>query len=168
MNCPECKKGQLIEAKSLPERDVGRLLGLPSVLVVGAPGLSCEACGAVLTPGYVLDSLIPCLAAAIAAVSDLGSSEARFLRKTLGLTQSELAEKLNISRPTIARWEDEKQGGLKGADSYALRALVGTHFMDIDPNTAERIFRSLKETPRGFPPEHYMVPRRDHDSHPPM
>jgi len=159
MKCPKCKHGELIEKRSIPKRDVGALLGLPAVLLIDAPGLQCDKCGEIITPGDVLEHVIRSLAAAMARVSELGPYEARFLRKTLDLTQSELAEKLNISRATVARWEDREQdgGGLKGADSYALRALVGTHFLGTWPKTAESIFSSLKETPKAFPPKPYQV-----------
>lgn len=160
MRCPECSNGNLIEKDSVPQQDVTRALGVP-VLVFGAPALQCEACGAILTPGHVLEGVMPALAAAMAQVSNLGPREARFLRKTLDLTQTELAEKLNISRATVARWEDERDGGLKGADSYALRALVGTHFLGVNEKIAERIFHSLKETPKAFPPQRYGLPYRD-------
>ncbi len=159
MRCPDCDKGELIE-KTIPVQDFSRVLGVP-VLVHDAPGLQCEACGAVHQLGTVINTIIPWLAAEMAQVSDLGAAEARFLRKTLDLTQAELAEKLHISRSTVARWEDSGDGGLKGADSYALRSLVFMHFLDIDTTVAEEIFASLKRTPRGFPPQQYKMPFGD-------
>lgn len=160
MKCPECRKGDLLEKKSIPQQDLSRMFGVP-VIVFGAPGLQCNECETVQTLGEVVNAVLPGLAAAMAQVSDLGPGEARFLRKTLDLTQSELAERLHISRSTIARWEDDHDGGLKGADSYALRSLVGMHFLDIDPKVAARIFASLKRTPRGFPPASYDLPFQD-------
>lgn len=154
MQCPECKQATLVRVEGVPTQEVGRLLGLRSVTLIGAPGLKCEGCKTVLVPGEIIDSLLPALAAQMAQVSDLGADEARFLRKTLGLTQSELADTLQISRATVARWESD-DGGLRGADSYALRALVGTHFIDLNRDVAEEIFASLKRAPRGGPPPSY-------------
>jgi transcriptional regulator with XRE-family HTH domain len=157
MKCPECKTGELVQNDRLPLQEVGHALGLESVQLIDEPGLQCEKCGSVMVTGELLATLIPMLAAAMAQISDLGADEARFLRKTLDLTQQELAERLQISRATIARWEDERDGGLRGADSYALRALVGTHFLDINPDIARQIFASLKATPKASPPPSYIL-----------
>src|SRR5579863_1219365 len=52
----------------------------------------------------------------------LTGKEARYLRKHLGLTAEELAEKIGVTRVTVARWE-RKQDGIRTDHDKHLRRL---------------------------------------------
>jgi transcriptional regulator with XRE-family HTH domain len=54
--------------------------------------------------------------------SSLSPAEARFLRETMGLTQAELAERLQLIRGTITRWEAGSDLG--PLQSFVLRTLT--------------------------------------------
>lgn len=158
MHCPNCDRDTMTFHQRVEVQDVGRLLGVP-VHLYGFPGYVCSECKETMPTGELLDLTTTKLAVTMAGCSDLGPSEARFLRKAMQLTQAELAEKLQTSRATVARWESET-GGLDGPSSFALRALVGTYFMPEgeEPTTspeAEQVFATLKKTPRASPPPTY-------------
>ncbi len=147
MECTKCREAKL-EERIVPKHEVGDLLGLPAVLV-NAPLLQCPKCGAVHVPGHVLDFLIPALAAKVVAVSELAANETKFLRKVIGLTQNELADRLELSRATVARWEAD-DSVLAGTNSFALRALVAMHLMQDRPSLASELvpgFNRPEQTP---------------------
>lgn len=137
MKCTECREGTL-RREIVSSHDIGGLLGLPAVVLVGAPLLKCPNCGAVHVPGPLLDTIIPDLASEVVQVPELTAHEARFLRKMIGLTQTELAERLELSRATIARWETD-DGVLGGAHSLALRAIVAMQLIQSHPALATKM-----------------------------
>jgi transcriptional regulator with XRE-family HTH domain len=53
----------------------------------------------------------------------LSGALARYLRRFLGLTQAELATKLNVNRVTVAKWESG-EADISPHHDMALRALV--------------------------------------------
>jgi DNA-binding transcriptional regulator YiaG len=136
MKCTKCREGKL-ERRVVPSHEIGDLLGLP-VILVKAPLLQCPKCGAVHVPGAILDNLIPALAAKVVGVADLTANETRFLRKVIGFTQNELAERMELSRATVARWETD-DSLLGGANSLALRALAAMHIMQDKPSLASQL-----------------------------
>ncbi len=58
----------------------------------------------------------------------LAPNEVRFLRKTMDLTQEELAGKLEVSAQTVARWE-KGSTAIPGAPEKLLRILFHAAFM---------------------------------------
>ena len=147
MRCRACRKGTLVPTE-LHEHDMGAWLGIESVMVESVPALRCDACGAVSFDGAVLDAVTRAFARMLVnEAGDLWPSEARFLRKFLLATQSELAERLQIDRTTIARWEtaDEPIGR---AHSASLRAHVALHLAGLDPSQSGALEQALSHPPK--------------------
>lgn len=48
----------------------------------------------------------------------LNGAEARFLRKSMGYTEEDLANSLGIKRVTVSRWENAKKGMKKDRDKH--------------------------------------------------
>lgn len=119
IRCSECEDGVL--AKKTIEHDVGALLGMIEVRVTNLPALVCNRCGVVAVEGGVLDKVSFALASQILRRPALDGIEVRYLRKLLGDTQSELAEKLGVDRITVNRWENSPEP-IDGAQAYALRS----------------------------------------------
>lgn len=122
IRCSACRSGAL-EPGTTKHHDVGALFGLDHVYLEGAPALVCPNCGHVSLEGDVVETTRKALVRLIVAESGLlTSSEARFLRETMGMTQAELGHRLHLIRGTITRWESgEKLGALQ---SFVLRTLA--------------------------------------------
>ncbi len=60
----------------------------------------------------------------------------RATRKALGLTQIELAERLNVSQPSVSRMENAKAGDLTAAEIVALCEALGLTWSDFEPGEA--------------------------------
>jgi hypothetical protein len=119
IRCFECDHGVL--ERKVVEHDVGSLLGMDEVRVTNLPALVCPRCKAVSVEGEVLDLVALGLAAHILKGPVLDGVEVRFLRKLLGDTQNELAERLGVDRATVNRWENSSEP-LTGAQAYAVRS----------------------------------------------
>jgi YgiT-type zinc finger domain-containing protein len=122
IRCSNCMKGTLRKGKT-KEHDIGPLFGLDTVLLDGAPAMVCRECGHVVLEGEVIEAARRRLASII--VRDravLSAREARFLRETIGMTQAQLAERLNIIRGTVTRWEAGDDLG--PIQSFVLRTLA--------------------------------------------
>lgn len=128
IRCSACRTGTL-EVGKTKRHDVGALFGLSHVYLEGAPALVCPNCGHVALEGEVIELTRRALARLIVTESGLlTSSEARFLRETMGMTQAELGQRLHVIRGTITRWESgEKLGALQ---SFALRTLAAWSLND--------------------------------------
>ena len=116
--CPICKQGHL--RASLVTHDLGRLLGMVQVKVENMPALKCDRCGKITVTGPVIDGVSMLLAAHILSNPRIGPYEVRFLRKLLGDTQDEFADKLSVDRVTVNRWENS-DGDIEGITSEAIR-----------------------------------------------
>jgi Helix-turn-helix len=147
IRCSECEDGVL--AKKIIEHDVGALLGMNEVRVTNLPALVCNRCGAVAVEGGVLDKVSFALAAQILRRPSLDGIEVRYLRKLLGDTQSDLAEKLGVDRITVNRWENSPDP-IDGAQAYALRSHAFLRLRDRD-TSIEAIAPAFTEKPS--PPE---------------
>jgi DNA-binding XRE family transcriptional regulator len=147
IRCSECEDGVL--AKKTIEHDVGALLGMNEVRVTNLPALVCTRCGAVAVEGGVLDKVSLALASQILRRPSLDGIEVRYLRKLLGDTQSDLAEKLGVDRVTVNRWENSPEP-IDGAQAYALRSHAFLRLRDKDTNI-EAI--ALAFTEKLSPPE---------------
>ena len=73
--------------------------------------------------GPVVEEIVFHLAATILARPELDAIEVRFLRKLVGDTQQELADRLNVNRVTVSRWENASEP-ITGPDAYAIRSHV--------------------------------------------
>lgn len=122
IRCSACKKGVLAPGRT-KDHDVGPLFGLDRVLLDQAPALICRDCGHVVLEGEVIEAARRKLAELIVRNgAPLTAREARFLRETMDMTQAQLAERLQVIRGTVTRWEaGEDLGPLQ---SFALRTLA--------------------------------------------
>jgi DNA-binding transcriptional regulator YiaG len=99
-------------------------LGLPVVLTGRLRLLKCGSCGSLAAPGHLLENAAQsAVLALLEKESLLSGREAQFLRKAaLSVGQVELAERLGVSRPTVARWEAE--AALSSEHDFELKGLV--------------------------------------------
>ncbi|MBI4956096.1 MAG: helix-turn-helix domain-containing protein [Myxococcales bacterium] len=122
IRCSECGTGNLRRART-KEHDVGPLFGLDTVLLDGVPALVCPTCGHVALEGDVIEGARRKLAFLIVRHRTvLSAAEVRFLREAIGMTQAALAERLDIIRGTVTRWESGDELG--PVQSFALRTLA--------------------------------------------
>jgi YgiT-type zinc finger domain-containing protein len=122
IRCSVCHKGSLVPGRT-KEHDVGPLFGLERVLLDDAPALICGHCGHVVLDGETIETTRRRLAEIIVRNgASLTGSEARFLRETMSMTQLQLAERLQIIRGTVTRWEASDDLG--PVQSFALRTLA--------------------------------------------
>lgn len=119
IKCSTCGKANLV--RKVIEHDVGPLLDMRKVVVHGLPALVCPKCGSVTLFGSTLDQIAILLAVDILQRPELHPEEVRYLRKLVGDTQDEFAQRLGVVRATVNRWEN---GGdhVKGPDAYAIRS----------------------------------------------
>lgn len=103
--CHACGTPRAMRAVVLSEYDASALVGMP-VVVDRMRALRCSRCGAERIEGREVTSLlIQVTDAVVRSPSLLSAERARFLRKQLGVTQHELAERAGIDRVTVAKWE---------------------------------------------------------------
>lgn len=122
IRCSTCQKGTLAPGLT-KEHDVGPLFGLDRVLLDQAPALICGNCGHVVLEGETIEAARRKLAELIVRNgSSLTGQEARFLRESMDMTQIQLAERLQIIRGTVTRWEASEDLG--PVQSFALRTLA--------------------------------------------
>jgi YgiT-type zinc finger domain-containing protein len=119
IRCSVCGKGNL--GQKLVDHDVGELLDMKRVVVHNMPALVCTKCGSVNLYGGILDQIALLLAVSILQQQELDRGEVRYLRKLIGDTQEELAERLGVARATVNRWENNPES-VKGPDAYAIRS----------------------------------------------
>jgi YgiT-type zinc finger domain-containing protein len=122
IRCSACRKGVLAPGRT-KDHDIGPLFGLEGVLLDRAPALICRSCGHVVLEGETIETARRRLAELIVRNSaSLNGREARFLRETMDMTQAQLAERLQIIRGTVTRWEASDDLG--PVQSFALRTLA--------------------------------------------
>jgi DNA-binding transcriptional regulator YiaG len=122
IRCSNCRKGVLSPGQT-KDHNVGPLFGFERVLLDQAPALVCNNCGHVVLEGEVIEAARRKLAEIIVRNgASLTAAEARFLRETMGMTQAQLAERLQVIRGTVTRWEAGEDLG--PVQSFALRTLA--------------------------------------------
>lgn len=122
IRCSVCQKGVLAPGRT-KDHDVGPLFGLDRVLLDQAPALICRNCGHVVLEGEIIEAARRKLAEIIVRNgASLTGREARFLRETMDMTQVQLAERLQVIRGTVTRWEASEDLG--PVQSFALRTLA--------------------------------------------
>jgi DNA-binding transcriptional regulator YiaG len=128
IRCSVCNQGKVVE-RVVEHHDVSALVGLDQVFLVKTTALACDRCGSVSLDGSVVEALIESLARIIVGQDELRPKEVRFLRELLGMTQAALAERLGVTRVTVARWETA-EGDVGTVSSLALRTLVAWQLDD--------------------------------------
>lgn len=124
MTCDECGGPVVTERNAVRRYDIGEL---PHVELHGVEVTHCPSCG---MEGIV----IPRIAQLHRVLAEtfvtqrrmLAPVEVRFLRKHLGMSTSDFAKRIGVSRETVSRWETGAQGMGSVADRL-VRLLVLTH-----------------------------------------
>ncbi|HEX3477332.1 MAG TPA: helix-turn-helix domain-containing protein [Kofleriaceae bacterium] len=123
---PKCECGGTFKPVTLRSFDFSRYAGLPSFLD-GAPGWRCDACQREMLHGQVINASLFFIAMTIVGLPHRLTAEfARYLRRSMQITQQELADRMGIARETVASWES----GLKEISpqhDLILRVLVSNH-----------------------------------------
>lgn len=101
--CENC--GGELKATKVPRYDFSAYAGVAAILE-GAVILKCRKCGAETLEGRVINNAMAVLVLAfVRSPNRLDQEAARFLRRSLGLTQQELAGRMGLARETVAKWE---------------------------------------------------------------
>lgn len=149
IRCSVCGKGTLVQ-KLLDEHDVGSLLDMKKVVVRNLPALVCSKCDSTTMHGGILDQIAVLLAVDILQRQELERAEVRFLRKFVGDTQEEFAERLGVVRATVNRWENSP-ASTKGPDAYAIRSHAFFRLRDRSPSIASVAAAFTTPQPRPRP-----------------
>lgn len=100
------------------------LRALPTVQITGIEGQRCVGCGDLKYGLPQMEELFRVVAGLLVQKSErLSGPEARFLRKWLGWSGQETAERLGFTPEHVSRWENEKVPISETADKL-LRSLV--------------------------------------------
>lgn len=123
-----CECGGKLRPARLASFDFSTLAGLPfPVRLQGVPGLRCSRCRGETLEGTVINRALRLVALALLELpARLPSEVARYLRSSLGLTQAELATRMDVNRVTIAKWESGEDA-ISSAHDMVLRALAFGH-----------------------------------------
>lgn len=119
----KCECGGTLRRAKLTSFDFSPFAGLP-VELRGAPGLRCDKCKGETLDGAIVNGVLAILTQEVVMLArGLAPQEAKYLRKQLGLSQRELAERMQLARETVAAWECG-QKPLSPQSDYILRGLV--------------------------------------------
>lgn len=130
IRCSVCGKGSLVQ--KVIDYDVSALLDMKGVFVHNMPALVCSKCSSVNMYGHILDQIAVLLAVNILQLQELDPTEVRYLRKLIGDTQEEFAERLGVARATVNRWENSAEP-VKGSHAYAIRSHAFFRLRDRSP-----------------------------------
>ena len=124
MTCYECGGTLSVERNAVRRYEIGRL---PHVELHGVEVARCRQCGRESIAIPRIAQLHRAIAEAFVSQRRmLAPSEIRFLRKHIGLSGSDFAQRMGVARETVSRWETGAQPMGAVADRL-LRMLVVTH-----------------------------------------
>jgi putative zinc finger/helix-turn-helix YgiT family protein len=124
MNCDECGAAVTVEHGAVRRYEIG---GLPHIELHGVEVTRCGACGAESIAIPRIAQLHRVLAHSFVSQHRmLAPVEIRFLRKHVGLSGADFAQRMGVARETVSRWENGTQPMGAIADRL-LRMLVVTH-----------------------------------------
>jgi putative zinc finger/helix-turn-helix YgiT family protein len=124
MKCDDCGGPVKTEHNTVRRYDIG---GLPHVELHGVEVTSCPACGKEGIAIPRIAQLHRVLAEAFVTQRRmLAPVEMRFLRKHIGLSGADFAQRMGVARETVSRWEKGATPMGAVADRL-LRLLVVTH-----------------------------------------
>jgi putative zinc finger/helix-turn-helix YgiT family protein len=122
--CDDCGRPVTTEHDAVRRYDIG---GLPHVELHGVEVTRCAACGKEGIAISRIDQLHRVLAEAFVTERRmLAPVEIRFLRKHIGLSAGDFAQRMGVARETVSRWETGTNTMGAVADRL-LRLLVVTH-----------------------------------------
>jgi putative zinc finger/helix-turn-helix YgiT family protein len=138
MNCDECETPVTAERNAVRRYTIG---GLPHVELHGVEVTRCPGCGKEGITIPRIGQLHRMLAEAfVRQHRKLAYPEIRFLRKHIGLSGADFAQRMGVSRETVSRWETGAKPMSAQADRL-LRMLVVTH----EPTHSYAVDDFLKE-----------------------
>jgi putative zinc finger/helix-turn-helix YgiT family protein len=143
VNCPECGRPVIIERDAVRRYGVG---GLPHVELHGIEVSRCTSCGneAIAIPRVA--QLHRVLAARIVRQHRmLAPVEIRFLRKHMGMSSTNFAQRMGVARETVSRWETGASPIGAVADRL-VRLLVAAHEPS-DSYVVDDLLRELTDAP---------------------
>ena len=137
--CSECGEEAIVVERPAAYRYVAG--GLPHVILAGGVEVErCEACGAEGLSILRIGQLHEALAFALATQPKrLLPSEAKFLRKYLGHSTSDLASLMGVSPETVSRWESEKSAQPIGPPTERLLRLMVLRERPVEEYPTERL-----------------------------
>ncbi|MBI5480119.1 MAG: type II toxin-antitoxin system MqsA family antitoxin [Deltaproteobacteria bacterium] len=113
--CPVCGEGKLAGGQVERRVKVGR-----HTFVAAVPARVCDACGEGLVSYARAKELELGVAAQLAAIGDASAAAFKYMRKTLAMRATDLAELLGVTPETVSRWET----GRVPVDRRALASLA--------------------------------------------
>lgn len=124
MKCDECNAQVTTERNAVRRYDIG---GLPHVTLHGVEVIRCANCGNEEIAIPRIGQLHRVIAASMVKQRRmLAPVEIRFLRKHIGLSGNDFAQRMGVARETVSRWETGANPMGAVADRL-LRLLVLTH-----------------------------------------
>jgi transcriptional regulator with XRE-family HTH domain len=122
----KCECGGTFKPITLNGFDFSRYAGLPSFLD-GAPGWKCGSCQREMLHGQVINVSLFLIAMLIVRFPRrLTPGFARYLRRSMQITQQELADRMGIARETVASWESNLKE-ISPQHDLILRVLMSNH-----------------------------------------
>ena len=96
--------------------------GLPNVFLAGIKYFVCEVCSCIVKVEIpAIEDLMNALARAVVLkISPLTGKEVQFLRKRVGIRQTDFADIISVTPEQLSRWENE-HNGLSGAMDKFIR-----------------------------------------------
>jgi putative zinc finger/helix-turn-helix YgiT family protein len=143
MKCDDCGGPVTTERNAVRRYDIG---GLPHVELHGVEVTHCEGCGKEGIAIPRIGQLHRVLAEAIVRQRRmLAPVEIRFLRKHIGLSAEDFAQRMGVARETVSRWETGAKPMGAVADRL-LRLLVVTH-EPTESYAVDDMLRELNDEP---------------------
>lgn len=102
-----CECGGALHRQQVPEFDFSRYVGGGvQVILQNPPAWVCDTCHGVTLDGELINAARQMVIHYLIKIPErFGSDLAKLVRRLIGLTQQELAERMGIHRVTIADWE---------------------------------------------------------------
>lgn len=143
MKCDECGGRVTTERNAVRRYEIG---GLPHIELHGVEVSRCEACGKEDIAIPRIEQLHRVIAATMVKQRRmLAPVEIRFLRKHIGLSGADFAQRMGVSRETVSRWETGANAMGAVADRL-LRLLVLT-LQPTENYVVDDLLRELNDTP---------------------
>lgn len=143
MKCTECGGPVVVERDAVRRYDIG---GLPHIELHGVEVTRCAKCG-------IEDIAIPRVGQLHRVLASrlikqhrmLAPVEIRFLRKHVGMSSADFAQRMGVTRETVSRWETGA-GPMGAVADRLLRLLVVTHEPS-DSYVVDDLLRELTDAP---------------------
>lgn len=133
----KCECGGVLRKTVLSRFDFSAYAGIPATLV-DAPGFRCSKCGREALGGVLINRALQLLVQTIVTGPHrLTAPGARFLRKSMRLTQQDLADRLGANRITVTNWERGESPISKEHD-LMLRSIVGAYLLRAERGRPKR------------------------------